>query len=451
MIKKININNLFKYPIFFLTTIYIFLWPLRFFDLSIKYVLLLTLVPILLNTYNNFNNYKKDYLISSISFFILTFHFLILNNFKNLTTSSVSEIIFLTFLILFCSIYFNYLKENKKKMMIFFIIIFILSSIISLFNYRFDDPYFCGGIPDFFHVFKNHVIQSHINTLQFDSHLWLDENHIETQIFKFSNFKISFREFIFEENSHLAMIAVPIITFSIFYINLFKTYSRVLLVIFTIICFIKSSTTLIMGLAISIIFLTFINYKNLSSKKKIGIFLLITLLVSTFLFDDICRNKISPSHHGKNIINDNKAKIINEIFNTQGSLSSALTYKFFNLSFDNIKKNIIGTGIGTFKRESILYSEKNKSDIPHFDTFNLKDGTNNFNKLIVEFGIFGILLYLIVFLYSLKKNISFEEKCFLIPFIVTQSLRGAGYYNGGFSLIFIILLISYFSSFKKIK
>ena len=77
--------------------------------------------------------------------------------------------------------------------------------------------------------------------------------------------------------------------------------------------------------------------------------------------------------------------------------------------------------------------------------------TNNFNKLIVEFGIIGIVLYLIVFLYSIKKNISFEEKCFLIPFIITQSLRGAGYYNGGFALIFIILLISYFSSFKETK
>ena len=72
-----------------------------------------------------------------------------------------------------------------------------------------------------------------------------------------------------------------------------------------------------------------------------------------------------------------------------------------------------------------------------------------YSSLITFF--IGIILYLIVFLYSIKKNISFEEKCFLIPFIITQSLRGAGYYNGGFALIFIILLISYFASFKETK
>ena len=81
------------------------------------------------------------------------------------------------------------------------------------------------------------------------------------------------------------------------------------------------------------------------------------------------------------------------------------------------------SGFSTFERESIIYSDKNNFGIPSFDTFNLKDGTNNFNKLIVEFGVFGLLLYLIVFLYSLKKNIRFQEKCFLIPFIITQEIK----------------------------
>lgn len=451
MTKNISINYLFIKIIFFSTLFFIFLWPVRFYGLSIKYILLLTLIPILFNTYSSFNDLKKKYLISILLLFFLTLHLIITNNLNNVSINSFLEIVFLSFMTLFCLIYYTYIKENKINFIIFFTSIFLSSSLLSVFNYRFDDPYFCGGIPDYFHLFKNHIIQSHINVQQSDSHLWLDPNYLETITFKLTNFKISFREFIFEENSHLGMIAVPIIVYSIFQIKSFNKYSKVLVLIFAIICLVKSSTTLIAGLIISLFYLTLINYKNFSFKKKIKISLFIGFLICIFFLDDNCRNKISPTYYGKNIISNDKAEFINETLNTKGSLSSALTYKFLNFALNSFKNNIIGSGIGTFERESIIYSGKNNFGIPSFDTFNLKDGTNNFNKLIVEFGVFGLLLYLIVFLYSLKKNIRFEEKCFLIPFIITQSLRGAGYYNGGFALIFIILLISYFASFKKIK
>ena len=59
MTKKISINYLFINIIFFSTLFFIFLWPIRFYDLSIKYVLLLALIPILFNTYSSFNNLKK--------------------------------------------------------------------------------------------------------------------------------------------------------------------------------------------------------------------------------------------------------------------------------------------------------------------------------------------------------------------------------------------------------
>ena len=451
MTKKISINYLFINIIFFSTLFFIFLWPIRFYDLSIKYVLLLALIPILFNTYSSFNNLKKKYLISILLLLFLISHLLITNNLKHISINSILEIIFLSFMTLFCLIYYKYIKDNKIKFIIFFISIFLSSSIFSIFNFRFDDPYFCGGVPDYFHLFKNHVIQSHINVQQSDSHLWLDPNYLKTITFKLSSFKISFKEFIFEENSHLGMVAVPILVYSIFQIKSFNKYSKIIIFIFAIICLVKSSTTLIAGLIISLLYLTLINYNNFSFKKKIKISLFIGFLICIFFFDANCRNKISPSYYGKNIISNDKAEVINDTFNTKGSLSSALTYKFLKFALNSFKNNIIGTGIGTFERESIIYSDKNKFGIPSFDTFNLKDGTNNFNKLIVEFGVFGLLLYLIVFLYSLKKNIRFDEKCFLIPFIITQSLRGAGYYNGGFALIFIILLISYFASFKTIK
>ena len=63
MTKNISINYLFIKIIFFSTLFFIFLWPIRFYGLSIKYILLLTLIPILFNTYSSFNDLKKKYII----------------------------------------------------------------------------------------------------------------------------------------------------------------------------------------------------------------------------------------------------------------------------------------------------------------------------------------------------------------------------------------------------
>ena len=81
--------------------------------------------------------------------------------------------------------------------------------------------------------------------------------------------------------------------------------------------------------------------------------------------------------------------------------------------------------------------------------YNNKDGANNFNKLIVEFGIFGLIIYLFIFLFLINKKISIELKLFYFPFILTQSLRGAGYFNGGFSLILLLMLFTFIKIYKK--
>ena len=37
--------------------------------------------------------------------------------------------------------------------------------------------------------------------------------------------------------------------------------------------------------------------------------------------------------------------------------------------------------------------------------------------------------------YSFSKKIQFEEKLFLVPIVITQMCRGAGYFNGGFTTV----------------
>jgi hypothetical protein len=83
------------------------------------------------------------------------------------------------------------------------------------------------------------------------------------------------------------------------------------------------------------------------------------------------------------------------------------------------------------------------------NTFNNKDGTNNFVKMIVELGVFALIIYLFFFLFLVNKKIPLEYKLFYLPFVVTQSLRGAGYFNSGFSLIVFFMLFTYLKLNKK--
>ena len=81
--------------------------------------------------------------------------------------------------------------------------------------------------------------------------------------------------------------------------------------------------------------------------------------------------------------------------------------------------------------------------------YNNKDGTNNFVKIIVELGVFGLVIYLFFFLFLVNKKIPLEYKLFYLPFVITQSLRGAGYFNSGFSLIVFFMLFTYLKLNKK--
>ncbi|MDC1416048.1 hypothetical protein N8300_02470 [Pelagibacteraceae bacterium] len=70
---------------------------------------------------------------------------------------------------------------------------------------------------------------------------------------------------------------------------------------------------------------------------------------------------------------------------------------------------------------------------------NFMDGSNNFSKLIAEFGIFSIIIFYIIFNFLFSKKISFEHKFLIFPALFTQTfIRGAGYFNGGW-ILFLVL------------
>ena len=73
---------------------------------------------------------------------------------------------------------------------------------------------------------------------------------------------------------------------------------------------------------------------------------------------------------------------------------------------------------------------------------------SNFNKIVVEFGYLSIFLFIFIFVYLADKRINLEEKLFFLPIIITQMIRGAGYFNAGFVLILIIMFFTYLNKVK---
>ena len=80
---------------------------------------------------------------------------------------------------------------------------------------------------------------------------------------------------------------------------------------------------------------------------------------------------------------------------------------------------------------------------------NINDGSNNFNKLIVEFGYINILFIILFFIFNSKGNMNNESKIFVLTIIITQFLRAAGYFNGGFLFVIIAGTFSIFIKQKK--
>ena len=81
--------------------------------------------------------------------------------------------------------------------------------------------------------------------------------------------------------------------------------------------------------------------------------------------------------------------------------------------------------------------------------FNNKDASNNTFKIITEFGIFSVIIFIFLLYISLSQKISLENKIFIIPFLITQFIRGAGYFNGAFILMIFLLIVLRFKNINK--
>ena len=452
LLKFINVTNI-KIPLTaFLIVGFIFLSGLKFDYFQFRYLILILLFPCIYKFYTDFRNRNYYFLISFLLLlFFLSSHIGLNIYFEKsqLTNYSLFGVIFLLSIFPVSYYYSDFINQNINLIIKLFIIIFLISCAYSLVNYRSDAPFYCGGIS------ISHFISSAA---------------IEQYGARVKDIRLSFREFIFPENSHLGMIAPSIIIYSVYRFTTNKT-SRVeifFLLLFLTICLIKSSTTFLFGTFLSLNLIILFNYKLLNKKTLISYVILILMTFSILVSNRECRQRFVPVYnfnylksdpvsvetkkkHVVGEINVDLAYKIQEILSAKGNLSSAAVYRGFSIAKKSIIEKPLGWGLNRYDQAFNYFNEIDPSTYDELNRLNNKDGTNNFNKLIVEFGIFGLIFYLFIFLFFINKKISLELKLFYFPFILTQSMRGAGYFNGGFSLIFFIILFTLVKIYKQPK
>ena len=134
-----------------------------------------------------------------------------------------------------------------------------------------------------------------------------------------------------------------------------------------------------------------------------------------------------------------------------GSASSAVLFKSLLITKYSLDVKPFGWGFNRYSDGYDTYSNvygKKFDYVMHIEGFNRKDGANNFNKIVVEFGYLSIFLFIFILVYLADKRIDLEEKLFFLPIIITQMIRGAGYFNAGFVLVLIIMFFTYLNKFK---
>ena len=147
-------------------------------------------------------------------------------------------------------------------------------------------------------------------------------------------------------------------------------------------------------------------------------------------------------------LDNEKFKLLEK--NLSHNLTSQVYLRSLFILRESLKKKPLGWGAFNYE---ISYLD-NIYEIPYINpvivTLNNKDASNNFVKLLSEFGIFGFLLLFFITFACLSKKIEYNFKIFLIPIIITQLIRGSGYFAGGFFIAVSILILLYTSNSKKL-
>ncbi len=388
---------------------FLFLWDLKFNNFQFRYLIILPILCLIFNP--KIYNIRSIFKILIIPNLILI-HFLyisITNNYS-IEIRDILGLIFL-YIIFFVTIHnFEKFEESLEKVIDIFTILFSVA-------------------------FLTYFIHSK-SILNLDCYDGWFFNH----------------KFIFVENSHFSLISVSIINYYIYKFCQnppYKNYDYIKIfffIIFFIISILNFSTTFLVGLILT---QTYILIKNLNNKKIIMSSLILIIISSTillnykqcterslgsiqpiykiFVFKNEFKNKSLEQQ--KNILSNNDYRI---------NMSVETFLVSLEISYNSILDNLLGVGFNKYQIAHKNYIDKIVKIDDAIKKNNIYDGSTNISKITTEYGIFGII-FILFFLFSLFKRRKFNQfDIFLISLICLQFLRGVGYFNGGFLLIFLV-------------
>jgi hypothetical protein len=135
---------------------------------------------------------------------------------------------------------------------------------------------------------------------------------------------------------------------------------------------------------------------------------------------------------------DNEAKIrIADFFIKNNYVN--LSTEVFQTSFFVAKKAIfhkpLGYGFNNYSEAFDQFSRELKLHNKQVLLLNKKDASNNFSKIVTEFGIFSIFFFYFLISFFFNNKIDNNIKIFLLlPIVIQTFIRGSGYFNNGFLL-----------------
>ena len=145
-----------------------------------------------------------------------------------------------------------------------------------------------------------------------------------------------------------------------------------------------------------------------------------------------------------------------EVRNFIPNMSTSIYVNSHKVMIFALKENILGFGLNQYYAVHEKYFIKNKDqynfDIePYLLQLNKQDASNNFVKLVCEFGVFSIFIFYFILKLLMNNTPLFLKFFFLAPLISQLFLRGAGYFNGGFIFFLFFTIILSFKNNRKIQ
>ena len=123
------------------------------------------------------------------------------------------------------------------------------------------------------------------------------------------------------------------------------------------------------------------------------------------------------------------------------SMSIEVFIVSLKVAYNSILTRPFGYGFNNYKFAHTEHIDKIKLVDVTVKKNNFHDGSTNFSKIITEFGIFGILLFIYLFVIFLRKKDKNKIFLFLSFIIIMQFLRGVGYFNAAFLLIMLVYIL----------